>query len=798
MDPSKHYNAKEAEKKWRDTWDKDKTYAFDPKSNAPIYSIDTPPPTVSGKMHIGHAFSYSQMDFVARYKRMRGYNLFYPFGTDDNGLPTERLIEKMKKVKSTRMERADFVKLCLETLEKELRPQYIEDWKRIGTSADFNVTYTTINEHCQKIAQKSFLDLHKINRVYRKRSPFMWCPECQTAIAQVEMKDEERESKFVYFKMDTTEGKPITIATTRPELLPACVAVFVHPNDKRYKEFVGKKAILPLGFDREVEIYANKDADPEFGTGAVYHCTFGDMDDVQWVEDFGITPIEILNKDGTLNEKAGQYKGLKMKEARDAITQDLEKDGRLEKAEPMKHVVNTHDKCGTDLEILMTEQWFIRYMDLKADFLGAGGEMNWFPAYMKHRYDNWIDGLKWDWCISRQRHFGVPLPVWYCKKCGESIIADESQLPVDPLKDKPKQKCKCGSSDFEPEKDVFDTWMTSSHTPQIAAGLYPELFDKLFPMSLRPQAHDIITFWLFNTVVKSKLYYNKPPWKDIMISGWALDPKGKKMSKSKGNVVEPQATIEKYSADALRFWAAGSTLGEDMPFQEKDLQTGMKFATKLFNASKFVQMHLEGYKPTGEEKLRVVDKWILAKLNDIVQESTDFFEKYEYSKTKMNVENFFWHILCDNYLEIVKDRLYNPDKYPEGKEGAQYTLYHVLLSCLKMMAPIMPFITEEIFSWSYAKREKEKSIHTSKWPEVKEEWIDAEAKEAGELLLQVVAGVRQAKQEKSISLGAEVKTVTIEGNKKLLGLLELDIKGTARAEEVVIKEGEGLKVSLDA
>ena len=800
MELPKHYNAKEAEEKWKKWWDEEKAYSFDPKSDKPIYSIDTPPPTVSGKMHIGHAFSYSQMDFVARYKRMRGFNLFYPFGTDDNGLPTERLVERMKKVNSRDMSRKEFVKLCLETLKNELRPEYIQDWKNIGTSADFSIYYTTIDEHCQKISQKSFIDLYNAGREYKKRTPFMWCPECQTAIAQVEMKDKECDSKFVYIKFDTSIGEPITFATTRPELMPACVAVHVHPDDERYKKFIGAKAKIPF-FDREVEIYPNKDADPEFGSGAVYHCTFGDMDDVEWIEEFGIQPIEIMNPDGTLNEKAGKYQGMSSKEARTAITNDLQEAGHIEKIEPIHHVVNTHERCGTDIEILMSEQWFIRYMDLKSDFIQAGNSMNWYPPYMKSRYDNWIKGLKWDWCISRQRLFGVPIPVWYCKKCSKVKLPEESQLPVDPLKDQPATPCECGSTEFEGEKDVLDTWATSSLTPRLAIELFPDIVDKLYPMSLRPQAHDIITFWLFNTVVKSVLHYKTIPWKDIMISGWALDPHGKKMSKSKGNVVAPQDMLEKYSADALRFWAAGSTLGEDMPFQEKDLHPGMKFATKMFNASKFVHMHIDRYKPAKEPKgLRTVDRWLLAKLNDMIQECTAHFEKYQYAKTKTNVENFFWHTLCDDYLEIAKDRLYNPDKYPEGNEGAQYTLYHVLLSCLKLMAPIMPFITEEIFQWQYATTEGVKSVHISSWPKVKEEWIDEEAKESGELLAKLVAAVRQFKQGKNMSLGAELKWIYIDAKdkkvKKQLESILLDLKGAARAEEAKLGKGEGEKVEV--
>jgi len=719
MELPKRYNPQESEVKWMKFWEKEKIYKFDPESKAEIYSIDTPPPTVSGKMHLGHSFSYSQQDFVARFQRMLGKNVFYPFGVDDNGLATERMIEKIKNVKGQFMKRNEFVKLCYNTVE-EIRNDFVQDWKRIAVSADYDIFYSTINEHSQKISQRSFIELYKMGRIYRKRAPFVWCPECQTAIAQVEMKDSERKSNFVYMKFDTSLGKQITIATTRPELLPACVAIHIHPNDKRYNKLIGAKAKIPFS-KREVKITANKDVDMEFGSGIVYHCTYGDMDDVKWMEEFNVKPIEIMNKDGTLNELAGKFKGLHVKEARKAVIKALEEENRIEKILPISHVVNVHERCETDIEILTTDQWFIKYLDLKKDFIKYGRQIKWYPKHMRARYENWILGLKWDWNISRQRHFGIPIPAWHCNQCNEIIIADEKQLPVDPLVDKPNKKCKCGSNELIPEKDVLDTWATSSLTPDIAAELFKDkkIYKKLFPMSLRPQAHDIITFWLFNTVVKSYFHHKNIPWKDVMISGWALDPHGKKMSKSKGNVIDPKEMIEKYSADALRFWASGSKLGDDLPFQEKDLVTGQKFTTKIWNSSKFAFMHLKDYKLKKPKNLEVIDAWILSKLSNLVKESTENFMNYEYSHTKLETDKFFWHSFCDNYLEIVKDRVYNPDK--RGKESrlsAQYGLYHTLLTIIKLMAPITPFITEELYHAFYKKYEKSKSIHNASWPSI--------------------------------------------------------------------------------
>jgi valyl-tRNA synthetase len=799
MNLPKHYDPKEVEPKWQKYWEKEGIYKFDKKSKKPIYSIDTPPPTVSGKMHLGHSFSYSQEDFIARFKRMSGNNVFYPFGTDDNGLATIRLVEKEKKVKAFDLGREKFVKLVLDTLEKELRPKYIEDWKKLGMSCDWEIFYTTINKHCRRISQWSFIDLYKKRRIYRKRTPFMWCPECQTSIAQVELNDVTKKSNFVYIKFETSIGKPITIATTRPELMPACVAIHVHPKDKRYKEFIGAKAKLPL-FNREVEIYANEDVDIEFGSGAVYHCTFGDMDDVEWIEKMDIEPIEVMKKDGSFNEKAGKYQGMKSEEARKKIIDDLEKLGVVEKIEPIEHVVNVHERCDTPIEILMTEQWFIKYLDLKDKMLKWGNELNWQPKYMKNRYDNWIKGLKYDWNISRQRFFGVPIPIWYCKKCNAVIPADESNLPVDPLKDKPSiNECpKCKSKEFIGDKDVLDTWATSSLTPQLAIQLMPkEIQKKLYPMNLRPQAHDIITFWLFNTVVKSQLHYKVNPWNDAMISGWALDPHGKKMSKSKGNVIEPQTMIEKYSADCLRFWAAGSKLGEDLPFQEKDLVTGQKFITKFWNASKFAIMHLKDYDLKEPKELEAFDKWILIKLNNLVRNSIDSFEKYEYSRTKAETEKFFWQTVCDNYLEIVKDRLYNPDQ--RGKEqriSAQYGLYNAILTCLKLMAPITPHFTEEIYHLYFAEKEEKKSIHISDWPKYKPELSDNKLEAGGDTAVDIITAARKFKGDNNIALSKEIKEIIIkaEDKKSLEPFLE-DIKATIKAQEIKFEGKTNIEVN---
>jgi len=786
MEQPKAYNFKDYEPKWRDFWEKEGIYKFQHNPKKPAYSVDTPPPTVSGNMHIGHAFSYSQQDFVVRFQRMIGKNVYYPFGTDDNGLPTERLVEKLKAVKSTSMQRADFIELCNKTI-KEIKTNFIQDWKNIGMSCDFSKPYSTIDPHCIKTSQKSFIDLFKKSLVYQQEAPSMFCVNCQTAIAQAELEDKELDSTFndVYF--DLEDGSKITIATTRPELIPACVCIYVHPNDTRYRHLINKIAVIPLT-NHKVPIFADESVEMEKGSGIMMICSYGDKYDVEAINKRNLTPRVCIAKNGTLNEFAGKYKGLKIKEARKAILEDLEKEGRLISKKPIKHIVNVHDKCGTEIEFLSSKQWFIRILENKKLFLDAAENINWYPATMKLRYLNWVEGLQWDWCISRQRHFGVPFPLWVCKKCHKILIADESQLPVDPLRDKPNKKCDCGSDEFEIEKDVMDTWATSSTTPEIISNWaddknYGVDFKETFPTSLRPQAHDIIRTWAFYTIVKSIYHFNQVPWENIVISGHVLDPKGESMHKSKGNAIEPKSVLEKYPADALRFWAASSKLGEDLRYLEKDLVTGQKTILKLLNATNFCFLTLNDYVHDEKVNLEETDKLFLSKLNDTIAKATTAFEEYEYSKAKAEIEGFFWRDFCDNYLEIVKDRLYNPDKRgADAKKSAQYTLYKTLLAVVKMFAPIMPFVTEEIYQNHFRKFENEKSIHLTLWPgpdELKENlkiWED---------MKDLIAMVRAKKSEKQKSLKDPVKMLVVDSTFE--NYYE-DIKAVTKAEEIEFGE----------
>ncbi|MBI4146111.1 valine--tRNA ligase [Candidatus Woesearchaeota archaeon] len=790
-----HYDSKEVELRLLAFWDKERVYKFDPEQKGEIYSIDTPPPTVSGRMHIGHAFSYAQQDIIARYKRLRGFNVFYPWGTDDNGLPTERLVEKLKNVKGSKMDRQAFIALCEQT-RKELLPDFIADWKRIGVSCDFSMSYSTIDANCRRISQWSLIDLNKKGRFYRKNAPALWCPLCETGISQMECQDAEKPSTFndIVFKVD---GMELIIATTRPELLPACVAIFAHPNDDRYKKLIGKKAVVPL-FNHEVQIYADGRVDPSKGSGIVMCCTFGDQTDMQWYLAFNLPLKEAIAKNGKLTALAGKYQGLSVHDARKAMLADLKSAGLLRHQKPIQHPVKVHERCQTEIEIIQSKQWFIKYLDLKEKMIEWGSELRWHPDFMVHRYNNWVNGLQWDWLVSRQRFFGVPMPVWYCKKCDEAVLADEKNLPVDPLIDQPPiKKCKCGSTEFVPEKDILDTWVTSSMTPKLAAELLPAKYrSKVFPMSLRPQAHEIISFWLFNTLFKSEIHFNSVPWRDVALSGYVTDPQGEKMSKSKGNIVAPETVLAKYSADALRYWAGGSKLGEDIAYQEKELVAGDRFVKKLWNVAKFIAPQIESFDSKGKVS-EVLDFWILSRLAQTISAAAEAFDHYEYSKARMVIDQFFWRDFCDNYVELVKNRAY------EGSAAEKLSCQVALLACLsavvRLMAPFTPFICEEVYQLYLKSREGVKSVHLSGWPVAPK--VDESAEKVGEVVLAVLAAVRKKKSEAKVSMKVPLKRLVIECSVDISAALD-DLKATVNAERVEIGKASeevvpGVKVTAE-
>jgi len=760
IEPEKTYNPKESEERWREFWEKEEIYRFDEKSKKPIFSVDTPPPYVSADhLHQGHIMSYSQAEFVVRYKRMRGFEVYYPMGFDDNGLPTERFVEKKYNLNKNKISRNDFIAKCLE--ETKIGSKTYQDlWRLLGISVDWTKTYSTINEHSQKISQVSFLDLVKKQKAYRAKKPIMWCTTCQTALAQADLEDEEKETNLVYIKAKTQAGQEVVFATTRPELLPSCVGMSVHPTDERYKNLVGQKAILPIS-QAQVEITTDEMVDPNFATGIVYFCSSGDRQFLDWETKHPIkNKIYLLDPNGKMNRLAGKYEGLTVLETRKQIIDDLQALGYVEKIEKITHSVNTHERCGTDIEFVDSEQWFIDVLNFKKELLAQADKMRWFPLFMKQKYIDWVSNLRWDWCISRQRYYGVPFPVWYCQKCREIILAQESDLPIDPTMQKPKiEQCpKCGCADFEPEKDVMDTWATSSVSPSIAAGLVENQATKakLYPTTLRPQAFEIIRTWLFYTVVKSLYNFDSIPFKDIMISGHGVDSQGKKISKRLGNYTDPKEIIAQYGADSLRYWATGALLGSNLKYSEEGVRKGKRTVTKLFNAGNFCFAHFEknNFQKIDLAGLKAEDKWILFNLSLAIKKITDHFDNYEYSKAKDETDNFFWHYFCDNYLEFVKHRLYQDQPDPTAKQ----VLYRVLLDILKMYSPLMPFITEKLYQDYFRQFEETKSIHISAWPEPMES-LDSGQKEQADFAqaLLVIDEIRAYKSSKQLSQGKEIE-----------------------------------------
>ncbi len=520
MSLPKKYEPNEFEPRLMAKWEEAGVFHFQANSDRPVYSIDTPPATVSGKLHLGHIYSYTHTDVFARFQRMRGKNVFYPMGYDDNGLPTERLVESLLGTSAPDIGKRAFIEKCLQ-LSQQAELEYQNLWQRLGLSIDWRHTYRTIDDLSQRTSQLSFIDLYKKGLVYRQEAPAIWCPECHTAIAQADVNDLERESLMVTLAFQLENGESLPIGTTRPELLPAGVAVFVHPDDQRFRDIVGQEVRVPL-FDQMVTVRQDPAANPEKGTGVVMCCTFGDTVDKHWWYTYHLPHIQAIDQQGKITEAGGVYAGLPVSEARQEIITSLEQGGYLLEQTPTSQIVPVHERCDTPVEFIMSQQWFIRLLDHKDELLAAGERISWHPQHMKARYLSWVENLAWDWCISRQRYYGVPFPLWYCQECGEIILADEEQLPVDPIEAQPLTPCQCGSENFSPERDILDTWATSSMTPQIVGGWLREddLYQQVFPFSLRPQAHEIIRTWAFYTIAKSHYHFQQLPWQEVAISGW--------------------------------------------------------------------------------------------------------------------------------------------------------------------------------------------------------------------------------------------------------------------------------------
>lgn len=795
----KKYKPAEAEPRIAEWWRERDLYAYEPDSTAPCFSVDTPPPYVSADhLHIGHAMSYSQAEFIVRYKRMQGHAVYYPMGFDDNGLPTERFVEPKYGIDKRSADRGEFIELCLkETREGALT--YRRLWERLGISVDWHETYSTIDPRCRRAAQRSFIELYRDGLIERRDDPVQWCYHCGTSLAQADIETDTVQAELHDIAFAAPDGQPLIISTTRPELLPACVALYTHPDDDRYAALHGANATVPL-FGHQVQIPTHRDVDPGYGTGLMMVCTWGDADDVtKWREDR--LPMRTLFDDrGRLNDLAGRFAGLTPPEARRAIVAQLKTDGVHRGSRALEHAIGIHERCGTAAEFNCAPQWFVRILDQRERLRELADQLRWHPPFMKARLDAWLDDLKWDWCISRQRFYGVPFPVWYCRDCGAPLLADIDTLPADPTVDQPPQnaRCACGAAAFEPERDVMDTWMTSSLTPLINAGWGEgdrERMDRLYPASIRVQGFEIIRTWLFYTLVKGCCHTGQLPWERAMISGWGLDEQGRKMSKRLGNFEDPQQTIARFSADAVRYWAATVSPGHDLRFSEETLTDGMRLATKLWNATRLIDSLTEpsaADTPWQAPSLSVADRWIVKRYADTVDACTRAFEDYDYSRALRSTQLFFYGEFCDDYLEIAKPRLWKESRCSDdAKHTTAALLRGLLLGTLKLYAPFLPFVTEEIFGLLYRDTTGEASIHRSRWPTVPPADWSPQLQAQSDMLHEMIASVRRWKSSQSAHPNHPIALLTIscrdDQQPQLAPVLD-DTATAVRAEKVVLTD----------
>jgi valyl-tRNA synthetase len=861
IDPEKlpkHFDAADAEVRWDAAWQAAGIYHYDPaRPREQTFVVDTPPPTVSGSLHMGHVFSYTQADVVVRFWRMRGKNIFYPMGWDDNGLPTERRVQNyfhvrceahvppeptlvlseatdaVRKERPRLVSRKNFIELCRELTHKdELAFQNL--FRRLALSVDWRQTYSTIDDHCRSIAQASFLDLFQKGAAYQTWAPTMWDVDFQTAVAQAEVEDRLRPGAFHHIEFGVKDSdRSFVIATTRPELLPACVGVTAHPSDERYKELFGKFAITPL-FKVPVPIFPSELADPTKGTGILMVCTFGDQTDVLWWREQKLALRQIVGLDGRLvpvtygtpgyesedpvlaNRFYAELAAKKLAAARDQIVTQLRdasgsatgKGAPLQKEpEKIEHSVKFFEKGERPLEFLSTRQWFVRLLDRKAELLAKGAQIAWRPEYMGVRFKDWTDGLSQDWCVSRQRYFGVSIPVWYAvdpagaADYSKPILPAVSDLPIDPMSDVPggfraDQRDKPGG--FTGETDIFDTWFTSSMTPQIGShwGKDPGRHARLFPADVRPQGHDIIRTWAFYTIAKALCHENQVPWHNAMISGWILDPDRKKMSKSKGNVVTPMSLLEEYGVDSVRYWAASARLGADTAFDPQTFKIGKRLVTKLFNAGKFVLGAAGDLHPVTAE----IDRAFVARLARVVAEATADLEEYRYANALASIETFFWSQFTDTYIELAKPRVWGSQGTAADRGSALTALRLGLNVLLRLFAPVLPYISEEVWSWAFAAETGRPSIHAAPWPGPEDfSGIEAPADAASfDLALAALNAINKAKSEAGVSAGRVAERLTLRANEKTLERIALvlgDAMGAARclshstAVEAALEDG---------
>jgi valyl-tRNA synthetase len=831
------------EARWMQRWEADDTYRFDrDASREGVFAIDTPPPTVSGSLHIGHVFSFTHTDLVARYQRMTGKAVFYPIGWDDNGLATERRVQNVTGVRcdpslpsvegyqppfrgdvpkdhrAVPIGRANFVELCHEITASD-EQQFEALFRRLGLSVDWSLIYTTIGERARRVSQRAFLRNLADGQAYQQDAPTLWDIDERTAVAQAEMDDREMPGSYHKVAFHRTDGGgDILIDTTRPELLPSCVAMVAHPGDERYQPLFGTTVRTPL-FDVEVPILAHHLAEPDKGTGIAMICTFGDVTDVTWWRELDLPSRALIGFDGRFAADAPEWittdagreyyqsmAGLNPKQAQKKVAELLRASGELlGEPRPIMHPVKFYERGTRPLEIVATRQWYIRNGgrdDTLRDLLVArGNELAWHPPYMKARYSDWVNGLKGDWLISRQRFFGVPLPVWYRLDADgqplhdEVLVPTEAELPVDPSTDCPAgfteaQRGRPGG--FIGDPDVMDTWATSSLTPQIAADWEAvdgnDLFSRVFPMDMRPQAHDIIRTWLFATMVRSNHEHSCPPWRHAAISGFILDPDRKKLAKSKGNsTVTPIDLLEQYGTDAVRYWAANGRPGVDTIYDEGQMKIGRKLGTKLLNASKFVLGFDEP--PAGTAPTEAIDLAMLARLQGVIGEATTAFEAFDYSRALEATEQFFWWF-CDDYVELVKGRAYGLDG-AEGAASAQASLRQALHTTLRLFAPFIPFVTDEVWSWWQAG-----SVHSQSWPEDRAVNGDAALLDP---VCDVLASVRRAKTEAKASQKAAVSLLVVHGPAAVhaaVGAAEGDLRLAGSLAEVRYELSDALSCAV--